>query len=756
VNSFLVYRAGFYVMMTVATTALCADTSDDRGGWLLPPVVAAAGLAAFLTVDRRPEWALPRSLATLLGLGSLVLLYVEYSMDETQLIRCLGHWLVSLQLIKYFLPKRVEDDWVLFLVGLMQVLIGAVINMGDQVGVWLFLWAVLAIWVLGQFFLQRESRRFLAPSGADARSPMSAPARDPYVGLFDASYFWSALQVLGLTLALGYTVFLILPRQQGVTRARFGPTAARHLTGFDEEVMLGQLGEILENDTPVMTVEFVDADKAPTRPPVEPLWRGVTLNSYEKGRWRRQNYRSPRTFASYRERIAARRPTLRQIIKLEPNDSPTLFGLRPFVLAESGHRLGMGPQFSAVDGTIYRNESRGSYDYEVVSEIDPNLPQAGEDPPGEDRVRNVLLEISDELRAALEPIARPIVAQHEGDGPEAVEARARALEAYLHDPARFSYTLDMGRVDYSLDPIVDFLVNRREGHCEYFGSALTMLLRSVGIPSRMVNGFKGGDWNDFTQIMTVRQKHAHTWVEAYLGRDAEGRPRWITLDPTPGLERDESVAQVGGLASRFRGLTDVVRYVWVFYVLGYDANRQAKLYSPVKWLFQEVREGFGMLAGLGGDAFSMLFGFKNLRSFVSVRGFVVSFIVLLLVAALFRGLVWLVKRLMTWWRGPADDLLGSSGVDFYRRLVQLLAAYDLKRAPAETQGEFANRAFRLLRGREGGDGDGDGAIAELPEKVVEAFYQVRFGRRELSPETLAELEKGLDLLEARLAEPAAG
>ncbi|WP_337173094.1 DUF3488 and transglutaminase-like domain-containing protein [Paludisphaera sp.] len=752
-NSYLVYRASFYLMMTVATTALCADTSDDRGGWLLPPVVAAAGLAAFLTVDRKPEWSLPPSLATLLAVGSLGLLYFEYSLDDTQLIRCLGHWLVSLQLIKYFLPKRVEDDWVLFLVGLMQVLIGAVINMGDRVGVWLFLWALLAIWVLGQFFLQRESRRFLA-AAPDAGAPLGASARDPYRGLFDAPYFWSTLQILALTLGLGYFVFLLLPRQQGVTRARFGPTTAKHLTGFDEEVMLGQLGEILENDTPVMTVEFADADKAPARPPAEPLWRGVTLNSYERGRWRRQNYRSQRTFPSYRERTAARRPTLRQIIKLEANDSPTLFGLRPYVLAESGHRLGLGPQFNAVDGTIYRNDPRGAYDYEVVSELDPSLPQVGEDPPSESRVREVLLDIPDDVRAALEPIARPIVAGHEGDGPDAVAARARALEAYLHDPSRFSYTLAMDRVDYSLDPIVDFLVNRREGHCEYFGSALTMLLRSVGIPSRMVNGFKGGDWNDFTQIMTVRQKHAHSWVEAYLGRDADGRPRWITLDPTPGQERDESVAQVGGLASRFRGVTDVVRYVWVFYVLGYDANRQAKLYSPVIWVFQQVREGFGMLGGATRSAFSTMFDFKSFRSFISLRGFVVSFFVLTLVAALFRALVWLARRMFAWWRGPADDILGSSGVHFYRRLVQLLAAHDLRRAPAETQSEFATRAFRLLRGRDE-SGDGDAAMAELPEKLVEAFYQVRFGRRELSPETLADLERGLDLLEARLGEPAA-
>ncbi len=751
-NSHLVYRASFYLMMTVATTALCADSTDDRGGWLLPPLVAAAGLAAFLTVDRKPQWALPTGVATVLAVGSLGLMYAEYRLDETQLIRCLGHWLVSLQLVKYFLPKRQQDDWILFLVGLMQALIGSVINMGDQVGIWLFLWAVLAVWVLAQFFLQREAARFLAPDEAGGLSSPSPLAGDPYRGLFDAPYFWATARVMALTLGLGFFVFLLLPRQQGTSRSRYGPTSTEHLTGFDEEVELGQLGEILENDTPVMTVEFTDARKDPVRPPAEPLWRGITLNGYEKGRWRRQNYRSQRSFPSFRERAAATRALLRQVVKLEANDSPSLFGIRPFLAVDSpSRRMGHGPVLNAIDGTIYRGEVRGPYDYEVVSDLDPNSPQAGEDAPSDDRIENVLLDLPDELRAPLERIARPIVSRRADPGAEGVEARARALEAYLLDPDVFAYSLEMHRVDFALDPVVDFLVNHREGHCEYFASALTLLLRSVGIPARMVNGFKGGDWNNFTQIMTVRQKHAHSWVEAYLGRDASGRPRWLSLDPTPGNEREESIARIGGISSRFRGVTDLIRYVWVFYIQGYNAERQAKIYSPVKWLFLEIREGYAMLWDWLSRTFATLFDFQNLRAFISFRGFAVSFLILSLVAALFRATVWLGRRLLGWWRGPVDESMGVSGVGFYRRLVLLLARHDLKRAPAETQGEFARRAFRFLRGRDDGDRQD---VAALPEKVVEAFYQVRFGRRELSPEALAELDASLDALEARLAEPA--
>ena len=97
--------------------------------------------------------------------------------------------------------------------------------------------------------------------------------------------------------------------------------------------------------------------------------------------------------------------------------------------------------------------------------------------------------------------------------------RARALEAYLSSQGGFGYSLAPVPRDRVLDPIEDFVTLHRVGHCEYFASALTLMLRSVGIPSRMVMGFKGGDWNDLGRFYQVRQLHTHAWVEAYLTRE---------------------------------------------------------------------------------------------------------------------------------------------------------------------------------------------------------------------------------------------
>jgi hypothetical protein len=780
VTSYLVYRAIFYIMLAVASMVSSGDTSGPRLARFLPLAVAAAGIVALVTVDRRQDWAPPRTLVNLLAVASLGALYyeshVDGSADPTQMIIALGHWLIYLQLIKYFMPKRVRDDWFLFLLGLMQVLIGSVINPGDDVGVWLFAWAVLAVCVLAQFFLQREPMRFALAERTSAASPLLGGLVDPYRGLFDVPFAVETLRVLTTTLALGGLIFLVLPRRAEVNRSRAITPLPKHLTGFDDEVQLGQLGEILENDTVVMTVSFTDEREKPIEPPVEPLWRGVTMVHYDRGHWRRQTHRPQQTIVSLslRDRRNIHRRELRQKIKLEPTDSTSLFAIRPVRSMDA--RLRLPPYMNPVDGTLFRPErSSASYDYEIHSDPDPTSPQTGENAPTQSSL-DTLLAVPDDLKARLKKIAAPIVAHIKEHGRIGTAARARALESFLRDSGRFSYSLRMDVVDANLDPVEDFLVNRKQGHCEYFASALALLLRSIDIPSRIVNGFKGGDWSELTQTMNVRQKHAHSWVESYagLGRNEqmipivitiadspvfvsvpkepfnEKIPIWITLDPTPGFQRQESIAHVGGIAGNFRPLTDVLRHFWVFYVVGYDGERQDRvLYSPMRQLVREIVNQYARLGRWLRRAINFLFHYRDIGAFISIRGFIVTF----LGGSLFAFLAYVVlkaaQRLRRWLRGPEVDAASlPAGVLFYRRLTQLLARCDLERTPAETQHEFAARARRFLAQQ----GQSVGPCSDVPLQVVDAFYRVRFGHLELEPASLQQLDDRLDQLDACLGQ----
>ena len=126
------------------------------------------------------------------------------------------------------------------------------------------------------------------------------------------------------TLALGGLIFLVLPRQAGAIRTQSGTPLARHLSGFDEEVQLGQLGEILENDSVVMIVQLTDENGDVTQLEEEPLWRGVTMLHYEGGRWVRQA-KGTQAVVSFKRDKRLKGRLIRQRIKLEPIDSPTLF-----------------------------------------------------------------------------------------------------------------------------------------------------------------------------------------------------------------------------------------------------------------------------------------------------------------------------------------------------------------------------------------------------------------------------------------------
>jgi hypothetical protein len=154
-----------------------------------------------------------------------------------------------------------------------------------------------------------------------------------------------------------------------------------------------------------------------------------------------------------------------------------------------------------------------------------------------------------------------------------------------------------------------------------------------------------------------------------------------------------------------------------------------------------------MMGEMTRDALGRLLHFRDIESFVSIRGFFVSFVGLLLLAGVYRAGAWLVRRFFRWFGGgDRGESARSPGVAFYRRLVHLLAEFGLDRPPAETQHEFAHRAAIFLTGR----GSGTEAVAGVPAQVVDAFYRVRFGHSELPPGTLKHLEVQLDALEASL------
>jgi hypothetical protein len=358
--------------------------------------------------------------------------------------------------------------------------------------------------------------------------------------------------------------------------------------------------------------------------------------------------------------------------------------------------------------------------------------------------------------------------------------RAKALERHLRDLGGFRYTLSPPKRDPTMDPIEDFIVNNQLGHCEYFASALVLMLRSVGIPARMCVGFKGADWNPLTGYYHVRQWHAHTWVEVYLHRadpdkkiadqlpagTIENSQRqippadwefggWLRLDPTPAFEGAELMPEAGYLPS-VRQVLDYVEHLWSGYVLSMNSQRQQE------GIFNPVKEGTRGIVAVLFDREQWTKTLKNIGKILSGqkpddtgewfswRAAVLSFVTLTLLLFLYRGVAWLVRRLWGLASPPEPNAqnLKDAEVEFYHRLEEILAQRRFVRLPSQTQREFA-----LAVGDELATDPGTLHVAGVPRRVAEVFYRVRFGQERLEPPHLESLDHSLSELSAALAEP---
>jgi transglutaminase-like putative cysteine protease len=172
-----------------------------------------------------------------------------------------------------------------------------------------------------------------------------------------------------------------------------------------------------------------------------------------------------------------------------------------------------------------------------------------------------------------------------------VDAKARAIEAHLrHD---FLYDLrspSQGKPQ----PVDHFLFESKRGHCEFFSTAMAIMLRAIGVPSRNVTGFVGGTWNRFGHYYAVREGDAHSWVEAYI--DYPVHPGWQTFDPTP-PSGAQPLEPPGGVYYYVRDFIEALSQRWNTYVVGYDLRKQVRIFDELSRRYERFRSRTGVNHG---------------------------------------------------------------------------------------------------------------------------------------------------------------
>jgi transglutaminase-like putative cysteine protease len=295
-------------------------------------------------------------------------------------------------------------------------------------------------------------------------------------------------------------------------------------------------------------------------------------------------------------------------------------------------------------------------------------------------------------------------------GAETPGEKARALESHLR--ADYGYTLELLSQPVQ-DPLAYFLFERKKGHCEYFASSMAVMLRTLGIPSRVVTGFQSGVYNPMTGWQVIRAADAHSWVEAWI--DGRG---WTTFDPTP----FDTTGGGPAWLTRLSLLSDTVSQFWQDWVMSYDLGHQVALAARMQAAGRRLRfpDFDEFTAGMTAAAHT---GARYVPLATILLG--------LLAAGLFFGPL-LLKR----WHVRAQSrrlARGETGKSdatvLYRQMLELLEKRGFQKPPWLTPAEFAH-VLRVPN------------LSECVEEATAAYNELRFGgRRDAATRLMRALEQ---------------
>src|ERR1035438_10034936 len=474
-------------------------------------------------------------LTTIVTIAYAAFFLADYFLLSRDFLAATVHLLFFLAVMKTLPAKSNRDYLYTAVIAFLELLAAAILSINFNFFLFLALYLLFAIAAL----TSGEIRRSIGRSTVTARSGSNS--------FYPRLTLLSTLVTLGiLTLTSG--LFFILPRTAEAALSRLMAHRV-FLPGFSNQVNLGDIGEIKTSSRPMMHIR-IESSQA-----VGPMkWRGAALTVFEGKRWPNQP-RKPEIIPVENDHVVLAPPGLpppgRRInyhVELEALENDTLFfagtpeilDLRAPVLYRSetsSFRLGHAvPQ---------------GFPYDVYSLLDDPPERAPVlYPPPVLRLaeREVYLQLP-ALASRSGELARSFAAGEAGD-----LARARAIERHLR--STYGYTLELPDREVA-DPLANFLFVRRKGHCEYFASSMAVMLRSLGIPSRLATGFQSGVDTPVSGLWLVRASDAHSWVEAWIPGYG-----WTTFDPTPADPSANGLALLTRLAL-YLGAAETFWQAWV-------------------------------------------------------------------------------------------------------------------------------------------------------------------------------------------------
>ncbi len=482
---------------------------------------------------------------------------------------------VGLQIIRVATRKGAAHDQQVIVLALLHLIAGTVVGGGLGYGLCFFGLLVVTPGALVLSHLRREVEGNYRQGARDRTGlPVDVPRilrSKRVVGRqFIAVTCLLSVPILMFTVIL----FIVFPRV-GLSLLLLHRPKSGRMIGFSGKVDLGQIGTLRTDPTIALRVTIPDQKQpAPLRKAMH--LRGTALDHYDGRTWT-QSAKMSRTVATGNmlvgldETGALPRPGTDPVMRidLEPIDPPVLFlppdakGLR----LQTGVSIGPGSTIQLVQGPEGEYRYQAPNDRGIRYEVFRRDGRPSAVQPLRTRERNRYLQLPDEVTQRIRDLAADWVR-----GVDTDFKRAKAIEKKLR--TEFSYDLSSPSGDAE-QPLDHFLFESKAGHCEYYSTAMAVMLRAVGVPSRNVTGFIGGTYNKYGEFYAVRQGDAHSWVEAHIGNSG-----WLTFDPTPPGEALPQ-SEIDGMLASVRDFFEAVSQRWNQHVLNYDLRQQVSLFESL-------------------------------------------------------------------------------------------------------------------------------------------------------------------------------
>jgi len=658
----------FSLLGLVGTGFLALETTHriDRPTTIIT-LTALFARAAFISGLAR--FNIPGRIISALALGYVGFYFADLALISQDFLTATVHGICFLAGLKILTANSARDFAYAGVVAFLELVGAALLSFQATFFVYLVIFVLFAIAALASAEIRRGLRR----------SPrIEYSARNRIAPRLFAVTCAAALGIMIVTAAL----FLVLPRTARAAALLF-PRAPR-LTGYSGIVDLGQFGEIGRDVRPVMHVLPYSGALPPGL-----KWRGSALSYFDGRRWLEpvtsgEDVPVLHGTAEVAGQLQRSRRDGRRLLyraDIESSDTGTLFiaGI-PEYINVAASRLVRSRDDSFRVLPVTGEDLR----YEISAHSGPALPEP--------------LHLDERGRyLRLPPIDTRIwslARNWAGNGDD----YERALRIQGHLRRDYTYTLESSLRPLR-DPLANFLFVSRRGYCEYFASAMAVMLRTLGIPSRVATGFQSGYFNDVSGMYVVRASDAHVWVEGWF----EDRG-WVTLDPTPSA----SERKPDGLSARINMYLDAADSMWRQWVIAYDLGRQAALAADFARSLRSWNRGWAQ-----SNLHPRVDRDSLVRAGKAIWPFVVP-VLLLLLAIVYAPRVaqrWRMRALLR--RVERSGASAGDAAALYRRLTEMLARRGFERPAWTTPAEFARHLPPDQR--------------EPVARFTAAYYAVRFG-----------------------------